>query len=237
MQCMTVNGRLSDELMSVEIRNDGRYLCTCREGHTTLSTLQQQKFEVLSSVAGGALLDGYPREGITSMAAALERLYEYVVTVIGIELQVPQETFQAAWKPIGKLSERQFGAYVIAYTIAMKAIAPTIADKKPTIPGQPASQTPNWTEFRNSVVHNGYLPSTSEAMAYAALVFDHMRALIAIMTQTFPKAAYTALCRHIARVESVGTVSTMSIPTLVSLHDDGKMSFEERLNDLKKWFR
>ena len=82
MQCFQESGIPSDELMPVEMRDDGLYNVTCSKGHTTVNAIQEQKFEVLFDLGAMALLDGYPREAVSSIAASLERFYEFYVQVI-----------------------------------------------------------------------------------------------------------------------------------------------------------
>ena len=45
--------------VTVEMRDDGFYRITCPAGHTSLTALQEQKFEILFDIGAYALLDGY----------------------------------------------------------------------------------------------------------------------------------------------------------------------------------
>jgi hypothetical protein len=82
MSCFQADGKPSDEAVSVEMRDDGLYSVTCRRGHTTVTAIQEQKFEILFDIGAMALLDGYPREAVSSIASALERFYEYCIQVL-----------------------------------------------------------------------------------------------------------------------------------------------------------
>jgi hypothetical protein len=96
MQCFQEQGHPSFEFQPVEIRDDGLYESTCNKGHTTLTVIQEQKFEVLFDFGAMALIDGYPREAVTSIAASLERFYEFYVTVTCLKYDMDIAGFKAA---------------------------------------------------------------------------------------------------------------------------------------------
>ena len=66
----------------VEVNDDNFYRIECQKGHVTFTYQQQQKFELLFDFGAMALLDGYTREAVASMSAALERFYEFYVLII-----------------------------------------------------------------------------------------------------------------------------------------------------------
>jgi hypothetical protein len=240
MQCFQEQGHPSDELVSVELRDDGLLNVTCQNGHATVTAIQEQKYELLFELAVMALLDGYPREAATGMAASLERFYEFALRILCAKRGINDSAFSTAWKLIANQSERQFGAFVFAYMLE-SGIAPlTIDEEKPNhIVGQDWKGRP-WKEFRNSVVHKGYMPSASEAMAYGELVFNHIKELTIWLSENCSEAFNSvAFARvSVAHNEAAGRlISTMSIPTLLSRTRQGFVArtFRQAVEELKQY--
>ena len=206
MQCLKEQGHPSVQMMVVEMRDDGLYSAVCEKSHTTITALQQQKFEILFDLGAMALLDGYPKEAITSMAAALERFYEVYVRVICIKHGVDQEFIQKAWRQVENQSERQFGAYILASLLDRNTVGPiTIEEVKPTLSGISKANTRTWRAFRNAVVHKGYLPPTDEALAYGNIVFSHINQLAQELKDGSAEHIQRATLLHLSRAHSAGT--------------------------------
>lgn len=238
MQCFQELGKPTDELMPVELRDDGLYLATCERGHTTVTAIQEQKYEVLFDLAAMALLDGYPREAIASMASALERFYEFYVFVLAIKYNVDPKTFVAVWKQVDNQSERQFGAYLFVSLLANpKSLPKSIDEAQPSLPDVPVGQIKTWRSFRNAVVHKGYMPSMTECVAYGDIVYRHILELTKELKATCVDPLQKATLAHLSRAHSGGKpVSTMSIPTLLSLvRGDRPASLPEALKELEKY--
>lgn len=224
--------------MSVELRDDGLYSATCERGHTTVTAIQEQKYEVLFDVAAMALLDGYPREAIVSMAAALERFYEFYVFVLAIKHDVDTKTFATVWKQVDNQSERQLGAYLFVSLLDNPKVLPKSIDEAlPSLLGVSKGQTKTWRSFRNAVVHMGYMPSTTECVAYGDIVYRHILELTNELKATCAEPLQKATFTHLVRAHSAGQpVSTMSIPTLLSLVRGGRpSSLPEALEELDKY--
>lgn len=238
MQCFQELGKPTDELMSVELRDDGLYSATCERGHTTVTAIQAQKYEVLFDLAAMALLDGYPREAIASMAAALERFYEFYVFVLAIKHNVDPKIFATVWKQVDNQSERQLGAYLFVSLLDNpKALPKLIDEAQPSLPDVSKAQTKTWRSFRNAVVHKGYMPSTTECVAYGDIVYRHIVELTSELKATCAEPLQKAMLTHLARAHSAGQpVSTMSIPTLLSLVRGGRPScLSAALEELEKY--
>jgi hypothetical protein len=96
----------------VEFRDDGRYEFTCPEGHTNVSSLQEQKFELLFEIGAFAIRDGYYREAVTSFASSLERFYEFFIKAAlyekGIDAGIVEESLKLANR--GRLTWRVHSA-------------------------------------------------------------------------------------------------------------------------------
>lgn len=244
MQCFQEQGQPSFDFQPVEIRDDGLYSSTCNNGHTTLTVIQEQKFEVLFDFGSMALIDGYPREAVTSIAASLERFYEFYVFTTCLKHNIDAYEFQKAWKHVANQSERQFGAYLFAYLIDHNGGEPPVIDnEKPEMDGISKKKTITWKEFRNAVVHKGYIPSASETMKYGNIVYLHLNMLILDLKERSGEYIQKATFHHLARANQAAdgqVVSTMSIPTLVSLTrgEEPPESFEKALESIaeyRKW--
>lgn len=240
MQCFQEQGHPSDELLSVELRDDGLLRVSCPKGHDTITAIQEQKYEILFDLAVMALVDGYPREGATGMAASLERFYEFVIKTLCAKRGVDDATFSATWKLAANQSERQFGAFAFSYMLESGEVPPTIDDVKPTpVEGQDWKNRP-WKEFRNAVVHKGYMPSSSEALAYGQLVFNHIQELTLWLSKNCRDALKKTSGAHltVAHVGAEGKpVATLSIPTALSTTREGfsTRTFTQAVDELKKY--
>lgn len=240
MQCFNELGHPTEEYRLVEMNNNGLLSSTCSRGHTTITMLQQQKFEILFQIASMALLDGYPREAITSTAAALERFYEFFINIICIKNNSNLDDFEDLWKHVENQSERQFGAYLFIYYFDKKgSLPPIIDDKKPSISGISKNKTKKWKEFRNNVVHKGYIPSSNEAFSYMELVFNYINTLVDDIKENYSdeilKSVFNYQLKRTKNSDNSTPISSMSIPTIISLNRTNKVSFSESLEALKKY--
>lgn len=244
MQCFQEQGQPSLDFQPVEIRDDGLYSSTCNNGHTTLTVIQEQKFEVLFDFGVMALIDGYPREAVTSIAASLERFYEFYVFTTCLKHGIDLAEYQKTWKHVSSQSERQFGAYLFAYLLDHNGgEAPVIDNEKPELTGISKKNTKTWKEFRNAVVHKGYIPSVSETIEYGNIVYLHINELISDLKERSKEYIQKATFHHIARANQAANgqvVSTMSIPTLVSLvrGEEAPETFAKALESIaeyRKW--
>lgn len=127
--------------------------------------------------------------------------------------------FTKAWNPISKLSERQLGAFLFLYLLEnKKPLEPLILDAKPELDGRSRGDTPTWSAFRNNVIHKGYIPPAIEVLEYGNLVYQFMYRLIGEVncSEFMVKATFRSLAR--GHEASPGqSISTMSVPTLISL--------------------
>lgn len=221
MECFRVDGHPSDVAISVELRDDGLYTATCPKGHVTVTAIQEQKFEVLFDLGAMALLDGYTREAVSSIAASLERFFEYYVLVVSLKHGITYEQFRNAWNPISSSSERQLGAFLFIYLLEnKKALEPLVLDAKPQLDGRSRGDTPAWSTFRNNVIHKGYIPSEAEVIEYGNLVYQFIYRLIGELKVSAAGSMDKATFHHLARGHGAAggqQVSTMSVPTLISL--------------------
>lgn len=142
----------------VDVRDDGRYEITCENGHTSVTILQEQKFEILFDIGAHAILDDYYREAVSSFTSSLERFYEFYIKVISLKNKVSSEAYNQVWKMVRNHSERQFGAFTHLYLIENKKSPDILRD--------------NSHKFRNDVIHKGKIPEKKEALEYGNTIFQ-----------------------------------------------------------------
>ena len=237
MECLAIQGSPNLEFQITEMTNDGLLSSTCSKGHTTLTMVQQQKFEILFEIAASALIDGYPREAVTSTAAALERFYEYYIRIVCMKRNIDVKKFDESWKNVNNQSERQLGAFLFAYFFDNNGECPSLADKLiPVIPDIPKKDTKTWTAFRNDVVHKGYIPSLIEATCYMEIIFKYLNEFINYLNNNYSSEMMqvTFWTTYIPEEQKKNhRVSTMYMPTILNLSGNTNISFNESLESLK----
>ena len=181
-KCFQQDGIREPVFSHLEIGDSNIHEATCDRGHITRIALTQHKHEVLFELGAMALADGYPREAIATIAAALERFYELCTRVIGASRNIPEEQLQAAWRLVDFASERQFGAFLFSMLLWSNECPEVIDNKKPTLPNISKKDTKTWKEFRNAVIHKGLLPTEQVAIEYCELVYEHINSLTKKLT-------------------------------------------------------
>lgn len=142
-----------------QVVDDGRYKVRCDAGHETTVLLDNLKFEILFEMGLNALVDGYPREAVSSFASSLERFYEFYWHVVMAHLSVPSLEAEKAWKTAARQSERQLGMFITAHLLLMKK-APLLLNMNKEV------------KFRNNVIHNGYVPTHEESVNFGDSVMS-----------------------------------------------------------------
>ncbi|WP_085589236.1 hypothetical protein [Thalassospira sp. MCCC 1A01428] len=144
-----------------QLSDNGIYQVNCSNGHTENVILDNVKFELLFEMGLNALIDGYPREAVSSFASSLERFHEFYWRVAMTHFGLSQSQISLAWKPMAKMSERQIGAYVTA-TLALEKNTPNLLNDNTQV------------SFRNNVIHNGYVPRIEEAIRFGDSVMERI---------------------------------------------------------------
>ena len=211
----------------VELRDDGRYEFTCEKGHTTVTVLQQQKFEVLFDLGAYAILDGYYREAVASFTSSLERFYEFFIKASLFEDGTEESLVAESWKKVSSQSERQLGAFIFLYLKCFSESPSLLRQKQ--------------IQFRNEVIHKGKIPSREEAIKYGQEILDTIRPILRRAKADLPTGVEKTILHQIMnsrKAEEFQPVGTMSIATIVSLTDGtGKEpTLEEALSE-KRWWR
>ncbi|KKK66273.1 hypothetical protein LCGC14_2965770, partial [marine sediment metagenome] len=148
MDCLQENGIPVFRPVVVTVNDERFFKMTCPNGHQTLTVIQQPKHEVLFELGMNALVDGYPREAVTSFASCLENFYEFCIDQVSLYKGVDRASLDAGWKCMAKQSERQLGAFIMLWLNYFGSKPTLLSDKS--------------RSFRNRVVHQGYIPGLDE---------------------------------------------------------------------------
>jgi len=195
MICSECHAVYKDGLTLVDLRDTDLYDLTCPEGHQTTVRLANEKFELLFDSGGLAVLDGYLFEAVSSFAAALERFREFYIRVIalkhlgGKESAVEQldrilsagkasEPLEETWKKVEQQSQRQYGAFLFLHLLET-GNPPLFVDaiRMESYRGK-NKQKKELQSFRNSVIHNGYIPTKPQVKEYGNHVFQFIKQIL-----------------------------------------------------------
>ncbi|MGB0661480.1 MAG: hypothetical protein ACPGNV_15050 [Mangrovicoccus sp.] len=225
MDCLQEN-RIPDLHPVVMTLNDDRlFKSTCPNGHQTLTSIQEPKYEVLFELGMNALVDGYPREAVTSFASSLESFYEFCFNQVSLYKGVDRKSLDAGWKYIAKQSERQLGAFVMLW-LNYFGSAPTLLSN-------------NCRRFRNNVVHNGYIPELDEALIFG----DNIVACVASNLRDMKRhlgddLGEIFLSEFFTRAQSQDQrITTLSVPMTISwarLVENEAVDLRARLDSINK---
>lgn len=149
---------------------EGSAEISCKNGHKTIICLQSFHFEIHFEIGALALIDGYFAESTFAFSKALERFYEFSINFFTLRSST-QDEFEKSWKIIKKQSERQLGAFIFLYLQNFKESPTILQDLK-------LNTSFSCGEFRNKVIHDGYLPTKIEAYAYGKFIFEFISKLI-----------------------------------------------------------
>jgi hypothetical protein len=135
------------------LSDKGLYRVCCSEGHESVVFIENHKFDILFESGILALIDGYGREAVSSIASSIERFYELYIKAICLKNGVYFNKITESWNKIAVQSERQLGAFIFVYLLENKTRPKLLSDKL--------------IKFRNNVIHRGYIPSDDEVIKYA----------------------------------------------------------------------
>ncbi|MDD3392224.1 MAG: hypothetical protein PHE54_01640 [Bacilli bacterium] len=140
----------------VQVKDDGLYDFICDNGHNVKVMLHNKKYEILFDSGILAYFDGYYREAISSIATSFERFLEYCILIFIINLNNNYKYFYETWKYVSNSSERQLGAFYFLYLSCIKKSPPKFEK----------------IEFRNKVIHKGYIPTKIETYDYIKYIYE-----------------------------------------------------------------
>lgn len=183
----------------LDVNDDGVYEFVCEEGHKNKVTIQNWKYEILFDMGIKAFKDGYYREAVTNFAAALERFYEYAIKIFCFSQKIEIDKINLVWKDVNNQSERQLGAYCFLYLVVLKSNPEIIKNKQ--------------VEFRNKVVHKGFIPTKEEATLYGEEVFNYIRANLILMQKKLGEHVWEYQREYFGKIRSEDTSGLGMIPS------------------------
>lgn len=155
------------------VNNTGIYEVNCNNGHSSLTVINNIDFEILFEYGLNAIVDGYYREAVSSLTAALERYYEFFIKTALNATNIDFSTIDKVWKSVSNQSERQIGAYIFLY-FQMFGIEPSLPNTNKEVP------------FRNSVIHKGYIPNKQESIDYGNKILELIESSLIDLKEKYP---------------------------------------------------
>lgn len=203
--CLSESEALNNCLIS--IRDDNFYKITCDKGHISHFYIQNLKFELLFDAGCMALIDGYPNAAVAYISSSLERLHEFCIKVYSKYNEIDDDLFNDNWKLFNNSSERQLGAFINTFMLFEKSYLEFDFKK--------------YSEFRNKVIHKGYLPSNEEVVDFGELVLSHIRFLLELFRNKYNASISKVVFEHIKRSSLHGDsnipYSGLLLPTKLSV--------------------
>ena len=169
MREATAGGLDEDDAKALPVFLPGRMddtgvvFVSCPNGHKSVVRYNHRRHEVLFASGTNAFLDGYLNEAVSTMAASLERAFEFFIRVVWRKHGLKPDEIDAGWKAMAKQSERQLGAFCALWLVETSSAFPV--DSKQS-------------GFRNDVVHKGKIPEQKNVVAFADYVFDRVRMIV-----------------------------------------------------------
>ena len=169
------------------IADAGYITIECKQGHTAPLICDERKHDLLFQSGCLAFLDGYEREAVASFAASAERLWEFYLRVIAISRKIDPTCFDAVWKQLSRQSERQLGAFMMTY-VAEGMGAYDLRQSQ--------------IEFRNKVIHQGYIPTEKEVSDYGEYIFNQIRDVMKLLDESYKSAVDSEIARELSQIQA-----------------------------------
>jgi hypothetical protein len=193
----------------IQINDQNVYEFICPQEHKNAIILQEEKFELLFESAANAILDGYYREAVSSIASGLERFYEFFINIIIENNGINNSLFEKIWKLVKNQSERQLGAFLLTYLYHYNKFPPVLHDSQIC--------------FRNKVIHNGFFPDYKSTIEYGNKVLHILYEMIFELKKTnqmdidsLTKKRMSKLAIEAKRISN--NISTVSNPSIINLN-------------------
>lgn len=212
--------------LSMELNNDGYYITKCDKGHEFITVVQQLKFELLFDMGAMSLNEGNTRAAVVNFASAFERFLEFCIEIFSYNNDIDTENFNKLWKILENHSERQLGAYYLMYLNTLKE-QPLIIDSKKV-------------NFRNKVIHKGYIPSILETTEYGEYLFNFINSILDKIRDKYEKEIMNTILNNVGKVQSLAQekripIVTSSQPTIISIMKTPEIDFKSALESAKSY--
>jgi hypothetical protein len=189
--------------------SDGRCMSECSRGHKQIVALRQQRFELLFELAAYSIRDGHYRQSVSSCSASLDAFYEFFLRSMAYQNGIKKERFDAAWKLLGISRQNRLEAYLLNYR--------NLCARPPVL------LTAAQNDWKDSVMHQGLLPTREECVSFGQAVLNVLRSGVEDARDTFPDGVKQAMQEHVtaAQPHASSSVVPWSIRTIVNLAVEG----------------
>lgn len=185
----TINGNYNFQLPESYIKKNINgfpiYKFECSLGHENYCLHENNKYEILYELGVDALIDDYYRESVANFASAYERFHEYCYLAL-LECKNVEEFFKAKeeLRIISKQSERQYGAFCIIFYNQFKHLPNSLESYRKKEWG--FEEADNAVNFRNNVIHQGYIPTKEECVSFGTLIASYINNILNEIHIQFP---------------------------------------------------
>lgn len=225
MECQKELGHPSFEPIVTDYYEEALAFIECKRGHKSAVLLQSQKFEILLESAANALIDGYTLEAASSLSSAYERFFEFAIRVFCKKSNASADSVAESFKQVSKQSERQVGAFLFLHLMLLGRSYPL--NKK-------------IAEFRNKIIHQGYIPTPEEVVKLGELVYQEVLEISNLLAKEFPDEVKSVVFETLrvrnekipADVPRATTTGTMFFSLMAV--DNQKETFQEALSSYKE---
>lgn len=205
-----------------ELLNNGIYTIHCPKGHDGTVVLENLDFELLYDLGINAIADKYYREAVASSTSALERFYAFFVKTVWRFYGLQFDVIDANWKKLASQSERQYGAYVMAYSAVFGESAPVLSDAM--------------RSFRNSVIHNGEIPTREKSVEYARIILELIDGPLTQLRSKCPEVVREVFMHYIPHYEKKAegeALLRINHPTIIRACEEFVEEDQRRNHDIE----
>lgn len=213
-----------------EVDADLIAVCVCPYGHKTIVKLSTHLCDTLYSSAVYAFSRDCLSESVMSFAAALERSFEMFTKITLHKEGITFNEIDNFWKELSSQSERQYGAFCSQFLKVLNK--PWKADQR-------------MTEFRNKVVHKGYIASTEEVTNYAKYITETLYKILRHLHKHFEQECRDLYAHEFSKsLKKYFELMKLHNAKSASLHssllhwavdDDYEPNFLDAVQTMKRW--
>lgn len=147
-------------IVCANVKDVQAYILECSRGHKIALNANGFKYETLFDSGVNAFLDGYYAESILTITASVERFHEFAIKFICLTQKLEISDIESVFNFVSKQSERQLGAYTFLYFTHTGNKQDKFSEKM--------------VQFRNNVIHKGYIPSYEETLKYIKYSYKYI---------------------------------------------------------------